>query len=291
MIRAQPVYLTPEEDAALLAMKAESRRFWKGKRMNQCERCDRFVTEELWPVGALFDEADFQLVCNGCLEDYDPCPPPVILYEPVAWGLRQCVPCVQITWRARAGFLDSAGQSLPVWTHPLGILRPEPCVYAFDDLSGIADKRKISVRADKLQPIPGPEGLPAAVALAGGALGSAECGGMVIFTRVPNPPGTLSRDPNWLTQRGTWSYLWGPAKQNADGSVSNEGKLCASLCCPGCGNHTGLYGNHTIDAEGKISPSVVCAHAQTPGVMCSFHEFVQLAGWDPAQAPPDDWSR
>ena len=47
----------------------------------------------------------------------------------------------------------------------------------------------------------------------------------------------------------------------------------ASIACPECGKVCSLT-NHKIDADGKVSPSVVC-----PGDGCSFHEHIILDGW------------
>lgn len=43
-----------------------------------------------------------------------------------------------------------------------------------------------------------------------------------------------------------------------------------------CANgHIGSLDDHEIDADGVVSPSVVC---QKNG--CDFHEFIQLEGWE-----------
>jgi hypothetical protein len=44
--------------------------------------------------------------------------------------------------------------------------------------------------------------------------------------------------------------------------------------CPICGCHARL--NHTIDAKGIVTPSLVCPHKG-----CTFHEWGELEGWAP----------
>lgn len=47
----------------------------------------------------------------------------------------------------------------------------------------------------------------------------------------------------------------------------------ANITCGGCGRGIALC-NHTIAADGTVSPSVVCPH---PG--CGWHVFLRLDGW------------
>lgn len=56
-----------------------------------------------------------------------------------------------------------------------------------------------------------------------------------------------------------------------------NGIKIARFTCPLCGFSAGLgHGsNHDIDERGKVHPSVVC-----DGRDCSFHEWVQLDGWE-----------
>lgn len=49
-------------------------------------------------------------------------------------------------------------------------------------------------------------------------------------------------------------------------------KSTAALECPTCGRVFCLA-NHTIDAGGNVSPSVVCPHG------CGFHVGMRLEGW------------
>jgi hypothetical protein len=61
---------------------------------------------------------------------------------------------------------------------------------------------------------------------------------------------------------GTWKGL----KTGAERS--------ASFTCPLC-RQTGVLTNHTISAEGVVTPSLVC-----PTSGCTFHEFIELEGWE-----------
>lgn len=44
----------------------------------------------------------------------------------------------------------------------------------------------------------------------------------------------------------------------------------AIIMCPGCGNDVAIGRAHTIEADGLLSPSMVCP-------ICPFHEYVRLA--------------
>ncbi len=46
-----------------------------------------------------------------------------------------------------------------------------------------------------------------------------------------------------------------------------------SVYCPKCGSEGML--DHDIDAEGKVTPSLVCPHEE-----CGFHDYIQLMGWE-----------
>lgn len=48
--------------------------------------------------------------------------------------------------------------------------------------------------------------------------------------------------------------------------------------CPVCENIFHLD-NHTIDADGRVSPSVWCPHTREDETPCTFHEMVVLGGW------------
>ena len=52
----------------------------------------------------------------------------------------------------------------------------------------------------------------------------------------------------------------------------SAGRRSASISCPACGRIASLR-NHDIDADGKVTPSLVCAYE------CGFHEYVILKGW------------
>ena len=54
---------------------------------------------------------------------------------------------------------------------------------------------------------------------------------------------------------------------------SAPGKQSAVVCCPGCGRLATL-GDHTIDPDGSVSPSLDC-----PFDHCDFHDMVKLADW------------
>lgn len=57
------------------------------------------------------------------------------------------------------------------------------------------------------------------------------------------------------------------------GGQKARSQRTALACCPGCGKLLSL-GRHTIDADGTVTPSLVC-----PFRGCDFHEFVMLADW------------
>lgn len=48
--------------------------------------------------------------------------------------------------------------------------------------------------------------------------------------------------------------------------------------CPKCENIFHLD-NHSIDAYGRVTPSVVCPNTREDRTACSFHEMVTLQGW------------
>ena len=54
--------------------------------------------------------------------------------------------------------------------------------------------------------------------------------------------------------------------------MSVQGRKSAALWCPN--NHFGTLEDHTIAADGSVSPSVVC-----PSDRCPFHDQVRLVGW------------
>lgn len=74
----------------------------------------------------------------------------------------------------------------------------------------------------------------------------------------------------------TWDYV--TRYRRPDGSFWAQSDQDLALCT--CGNrHTcRLSGNvHAVAADGTVTPSYVC-----PVTGCSFHEWVQLDGWDAA---------
>lgn len=78
----------------------------------------------------------------------------------------------------------------------------------------------------------------------------------------------------WLKERGHYRP-----------GVDAKGQRTASISCPRCGGVSSLSG-HTIDAQGRVNPSVVCPYTRqgtthsNPGQRsCDFHDFIVLEGW------------
>lgn len=68
-------------------------------------------------------------------------------------------------------------------------------------------------------------------------------------------------------------------------SEKEDGTKSAWFWCPRCGL-MGSLGGHTIDAEGNVTPSVLCGYNGylKDGVLqvCGFHETgIRLVGWEP----------
>ena len=70
-------------------------------------------------------------------------------------------------------------------------------------------------------------------------------------------------------------YTWKP--------ILVDGEPAASLQCPECKQWATLggeiqdhidAGGHTMDADGNVSPSIVC-----PWKPCEWHQMVTLVGW------------
>ena len=82
---------------------------------------------------------------------------------------------------------------------------------------------------------------------------------------IPKHEGQLFDD-----SPGPW---WHPASKSldADGRLREKPELSAWVACPN-GHLADL--DHTIAADGTVSPSVVC-----PEGGCGWHEHVQLEGW------------
>lgn len=52
-------------------------------------------------------------------------------------------------------------------------------------------------------------------------------------------------------------------------------KLCwAILCCPQCGKLSTVGKNHTVSADGAVTPSYVC-----PFKPCTWHTGIMLGDW------------
>ena len=56
--------------------------------------------------------------------------------------------------------------------------------------------------------------------------------------------------------------------------VTVDGGLTALYTCPN--GHGGLIDEHTIHADGRVEPSVVCTEDG-----CDFHDYIRLVGWEP----------
>ena len=57
----------------------------------------------------------------------------------------------------------------------------------------------------------------------------------------------------------------------------NQGQKSASFVC-GRG-HDGILLDHEINADGLVSPSVVC-NGVPEGDDCDFHDHIKLVGWE-----------
>ena len=68
-----------------------------------------------------------------------------------------------------------------------------------------------------------------------------------------------------LTHRGSAGWFL------SDGSVVRKG---VHLICGGCGKHSGDMRNHTIDADGRVHASILCAHG------CGWHVWGRLEAWE-----------
>ena len=76
---------------------------------------------------------------------------------------------------------------------------------------------------------------------------------------------TLKQGEPWYA-KGVWK---GAKMIEDDGTV----KRTANVSCPECGI-TASLSRHTIAADGKVTPSLVCPYGG-----CSFHDHVVLEGW------------
>ena len=68
--------------------------------------------------------------------------------------------------------------------------------------------------------------------------------------------------PGGIAVRGTWH-----------GGKKSDGTRTALMACPACGKIASL-GDHEIDVDGNVNPSVVCP------LGCAYHEWVTLDGWN-----------
>ena len=77
------------------------------------------------------------------------------------------------------------------------------------------------------------------------------------------------QDDVWMTEaKGIWRTCV------VDQGISGIIVRSATVACPDCGQLCSLTG-HNIDDNGVVTPSVVCPHDG-----CSFHDFIQLEGWN-----------
>ena len=74
---------------------------------------------------------------------------------------------------------------------------------------------------------------------------------------------------------GTWQRML------AD-SYTDHPRYTAMITCPVCNRYLYCY-NHTIAADGQITPSVGHPHTYPP---CTWHTFPKLLGWAPVPAIP-----
>lgn len=64
------------------------------------------------------------------------------------------------------------------------------------------------------------------------------------------------------SEAGTWEFWRGDMKLPV-------------MYCPNCGEANLGNSTHTIEANGNVNASIVCANDK-----CDFHEFVKLEDWD-----------
>lgn len=111
---------------------------------------------------------------------------------------------------------------------------------------------------------------------------------VVVFGRVAD-------DNDVPTERGTYRRIheyW--AGHCARKGVANT--YWAELCCPGCGRVAMVGSNHTVAADGTVSPSDVCPfdrayvtrHELHDEIGCTFHEFIVLDDWTRPSTPRRD---
>ena len=102
----------------------------------------------------------------------------------------------------------------------------------------------------------------------------------------PNPPCDPSRrvvfvyDPAADEPLHGSPYLTTPPPGRWYYSVNDKVEKIPTITCPRCGHH-GCLGNHTIDADGTVNPSIVCPMASCgDGVArCDAHYYGRLDGY------------
>lgn len=99
--------------------------------------------------------------------------------------------------------------------------------------------------------------------------------GVVVFTRDKQESRSDQPPPRPLT----WDFAT-RLRHADDGRWACQSELDLALCTCANGHTTRLTGRvHAVAVDGSVSPSYVC-----PVGGCSFHEWVQLEGWDPSHA-------
>jgi hypothetical protein len=94
----------------------------------------------------------------------------------------------------------------------------------------------------------------------------------VHFRRVPD-------DNDMPSERGTYRRVREYWAEHLD-PRGEPNTYWAEVCCPGCGKVSLIGSNHTVAADGTVSPSDVC-----PYLPCGFHEFVICDDWDRPSTP------
>lgn len=80
---------------------------------------------------------------------------------------------------------------------------------------------------------------------------------------------TLPRESKFWPSPGSWTFIR---------STAYLKEPTARVSCAKCGEMATLW-EHSIDAQGKVTPSVVC-----PEKSCDWHVDVTLEGWAEAIA-------
>lgn len=57
--------------------------------------------------------------------------------------------------------------------------------------------------------------------------------------------------------------------------IKKDGRKSALVTCPKCGKCFSLNEMHLVDADGTVSPSIIC-----PNGDCNFHGFCKLLDWE-----------